>query len=421
MTPHARAAPLILAGLALLSLVIGMCVGAWRTGQIDPLHWLWPALATLAVMTGYLHRIGAKQSASLVILSPALLVAPPLAFSFNAGSFFPLGHALALVLLVAVVSLVARASFRRRTIAMASAIMIAGATPTLLHWVEGPGVRHDRPTKILSGVPLVGADVRQAQGELGQSLASVGDRAPFWHALAARRTLVPIDALEPSALSDARSLLLVQPRLLQPRELVMLDAWVRAGGDALILADPFLLWPDARSLGHPRRPPVTSLLDPLFTHWGLRLEATDMTTDRPVLERRLLRDGTLLNLAGASSFARVPGGTADCRLNEGDLIASCRVGRGQAALVADADFIEAELWTLAPAHPAREMDWISDAVSFVDRRLGASASKFSKISWIISDKSNMEGLLAAILMIAIITASLVVRKWLSHVLPSRHP
>jgi hypothetical protein len=413
--PRGRAAPLVLAGIALLSLVIGLSLGAWRTGQIDPLHWLWPALAAIVVMTGYLSRIRAKQTVSLVNIVAALLVAPPLLACLVAGSLFPLRHAMLLALVLLAVSLVAAGRGRHhRTNLQAGAIVLGGSTPALLARLEGSGPLPEGRTAVLAGVPLIGVDVGRA---LGRANGSPADRAPFWDALALRRTLMPIDSLEPSALSNARSLLLVQPRLLQPRELVLLDDWVRAGGDTLILADPFLLWPDERALGHPRRPPVTSLLDPLLTHWGLRLEPADMASDRPVLERRLLRDGTPLNLAGASRFTLVPGGTAHCRLEERGLIATCRVGRGRATLVADADFVEAQLWTLDLADPAHTAGWISGAVPLVDRRLGGKAAQNPEIPWIISEERVGMGLLLGILALGIMGAMLAALKMPSHILP----
>lgn len=414
MTLRGLAAPLALAGIALLSLVIGLSLGAWRTGQIDPLHWLWPALAAIVVMAGALHRLSAPTSGWRAGSMAALLIAPPLLACLVAGSLFSVFHAMLLALIVVSVSLVATGQRHERTILLACAIVLGGSIPALLDRLEPPAPPPEGRTAVLAGVPLIGVDVGRA---LGHANASPADRAPFWDALAARRTLVPIDALEGPNLSNARSLLLVQPRLLQPRELVLLDDWVRAGGDTLILADPFLLWPDERALGHPRRPPVTSLLDPLLTHWGLRLEPADMASERPVLERRVLRDGTLLNLAGASRFTLVPGGTAHCRLEERGLIATCRVGRGQATLVADADFIEAQLWTLDPANSERTAGWISGAVSFVDRRLGGKVAQNPEIPWIISEERVGMGLLAGILAIGIMGAMLAALKTPSHILP----
>lgn len=415
MIPRRRAAPLVLAGIALVSLVIGLSLGAWRTGQIDPLHWLWPALAAIVVMTGYLHRVGAKQTASRVIILTALLVVPPLLVCLVAGSLFPLGHAMLLALVLLSVSLVAAGWARRqRTILLAGAIVLGGSMPALLARLEGSGQLAEGRTAVLAGVPLIGVDVGRA---LARANASPVDRAPFWDALAARRTLVPIDALEAPNLSNARSLLLVQPRLLQPRELVLLDSWVRAGGDTLILADPFLLWPDERALGHPRRPPVTSLLDPLLIHWGLMLEPADIASQRPVLERRVLGDGNPLNLAGASRFTLLPGGTARCRLEERGLIATCRVGRGRATLVADADFVEAQLWTLDSANPTQTKSWISGAVPFVDRRLGGAGAQNPEIPWIISEKRVGMGLLAGILAIGFMSVMMAALQTPSHILP----
>ena len=43
-----------------------------------------------------------------------------------------------------------------------------------------------------------------------------------------------------------------------------------------ILTDPVLVWPSELALSDIRRPPPVGLLGPLLTHWGLRLEASEM-------------------------------------------------------------------------------------------------------------------------------------------------
>lgn len=383
---RALGASLILTTLALVSLVAGLGVGALRTGQIDPLHWLWPALATFIVMAGYTHRLAPDRPAVPLATVALMLAAPPIIVSTMAGSRPSILNSAIFALLIVGVCIVASRTGRHVSRLLA-AIVTAGLLPAALDWATR-NYPSDAPlTAVLSGVPLFGVDVSGAAERSGEApLEAVLDRAPFWSALAARRPLRPIDAIDEHTLSDVSRLLIVQPRLLQPSELVVLDSWVRAGGQALILADPFLLWPDARPFGHPRRPPVTSLLDPLLSHWGVRLEPANIVPGSPV-EHRLLADGALLNLAAASSFTILPGGTAQCVSSERGLIASCQVGRGKAILVADADFIDAGLWTQRPQDPERRADWTSDAIAFVDARLGsAGADSPVIISWVVDDR-----------------------------------
>jgi hypothetical protein len=197
----------------------------------------------------------------------------------------------------------------------------------------------------------------------------------------------PVEALDAETLASFEHMLLAQPRLLRPQELVALDDWVRAGGHVVILADPLLRWPDERPLGDPRRAPVTSLFDPLMTHWGLTLEPA-----RPErVERRVLASGAMIQLAGASHFAVGKG--APCSLAENGLIAYCRIGKGRAVLIADADWIDDRLWTLSPAHPRDRRQWTSDAPTVLAGLVcGDTALPKPQWSWLISQTALISAL-----------------------------
>ncbi len=73
----------------------------------------------------------------------------------------------------------------------------------------------------------------------------------------------------------------------------------------------------------------------------------------------MLTGGAMIQLPGASRFVAAKG--APCSLAENGLIAYCRIGKGRAVLIADADWIDDRLWTLAPAHPRDRRQWTSDA------------------------------------------------------------
>ena len=77
-----------------------------------------------------------------------------------------------------------------------------------------------------------------------------------------------LDSFDALNVRSTPLLLLAQPRALAPAEMVKLDSWVRDGGKLLILADPALQWGSLYPLGDKRRPLFTSLLSPLFSHWG---------------------------------------------------------------------------------------------------------------------------------------------------------
>ena len=121
--------------------------------------------------------------------------------------------------------------------------------------------------------------------------------------------------------------------LAQPAEtLVDLDRWVRGGGRVLLLADPRLEWPSERPLGDKLRPPPAFADTGLLAHWGLRLDAPDEAGPRQ------------LQLGSRPIVVWSPGVlSGSCRIGEAGFVARCRIGKGQATVVADADFLNVDL------------------------------------------------------------------------------
>lgn len=213
----------------------------------------------------------------------------------------------------------------------------------------------------------------RAEGvSIAEHIAGKGERpnAPVTH-----HPAHAIDHIDAASLKSVDSLLVAQPRLLQPEELVALDGWVRAGGKAVILADPLLIWHSDFALGDPRRPPMTSLLDPLLSHWGLRLLPAPQ--DGPTVRRHMLVSGHVLLLSGASRFARnglqQPVGVS-CHFAEQGLMAVCRIGKGQVRLIADADMLDERLWLADPRWPDRAEAWAADVPALMDHWLVAPLS-----------------------------------------------
>jgi hypothetical protein len=69
----------------------------------------------------------------------------------------------------------------------------------------------------------------------------------------------------------------------------------------------------------------------LLQHWGLRLDAPEERGPRQ------------LELGGHSILTASPGVLAGaCPISANRLVARCRIGRGQATIVADADFLNVE-------------------------------------------------------------------------------
>ena len=169
--------------------------------------------------------------------------------------------------------------------------------------------------------------------------------AGIYTALQEEFTVRPVDTVHPESLRNSKLLLLAQPRWLAPGELVAVDAWVRTGGRALILADPKLEWHSELPLGDVRRPPPVTLLKPLLDHWGLALEEGGRTNGDLVGNR-------LLQMHEPGRFTAT--GPA-CRAVR-SYYARCSIGSGQAAVLADADLMRDELWMSAAADGGAR-DW----------------------------------------------------------------
>jgi hypothetical protein len=167
------------------------------------------------------------------------------------------------------------------------------------------------------------------------------DRAgsPALSALDRSYRVLPISVTNAPELAKGRFLLMAQPPAQTAENLVALDAWVRGGGRVLLLADPLLEWPSSRPLGDPLRPPATFVDTGLLAHWGLRLDAPDR------------RGPELRKLGGRDVLTVSPGALAGkCEISADRLVANCRIGKGRATIVADADLLDVARLGSAAAH-----------------------------------------------------------------------
>lgn len=337
----------LFAGLALLL----------RTGQVDPLDWAWPAVPLLALVGWLASRGGGHGHARAHAIWVGLGTVLSILLLCRIAAARPPALSLSLLLAVsAALGLCGGLLLRRsRTgavalIAAALLVPLAGRPPAV------PMARQRPSLAVLTALPLFWR-------EGGQGLAAPAD-APIVTVLRQHFDLRPFDTPLSPELAKARLLLIAQPRATQPGELVAIDRWLRDGGRALILADPLLRWPSPLAPGDRRRAPAASLLGPLLAHWGVRLENT-ATLDE---ERHLLPDGRLMTLLAASHFiATAPA----CRTEARGLVARCRLGRGQAVLVADADLIDDRLWLADPSRPLDPSAWTADTPALVAGWLGA--------------------------------------------------
>lgn len=186
---------------------------------------------------------------------------------------------------------------------------------------------------LMSSLPLVyGAGV-----DMAGVIAGKADPHPLHQALVEAHDLVLPDALDAAALKDVRLAILVQPRAFTPGELVALDEYVRSGGRLLLFADPQLDWPHDIGLADPRGPLRSSLISPLLSHWGLELQNPGIDSVR------LGKAGVLLVHPGQFAVLQGKSGDGLCSIDSGAPVARCRVGRGRATIVADADLLDPEI------------------------------------------------------------------------------
>jgi len=187
-----------------------------------------------------------------------------------------------------------------------------------------------RPTLLLlTSLPLI----------FNESFSLQGGGSAALERLQSRYHVVPISVTSPGELAKGKLLLMAQPLAQTAENLVAFDDWVRRGGRVMLLADPMLEWPSERPLGDPLRPPPMFADTGLLGHWGLRLDAPDPLGR----ERRKLAGFDILTV----SPGRLSGG---CRIGADRLVGNCRIGKGEAIVVADADFIDNQELGRGAAH-----------------------------------------------------------------------
>ena len=385
------------------ALVLGLAGATLRTGRLDPLDWLCPAILAFSCVILSASRGGHAISWGRLGSVWAVVTVPALVFVAWAGLHLPL---MGMAVLAISLGLAAIGAGRTRHLGQtARAAMLGGLIVVALLIPRLIGERGasdaSRPVvAVLSALPLQGVPMGAAQGlPAGES---IGLRSAIWRVLEERIDLRPLDAVDEAALTGVERILLAQPRALAPAELVALDAWVRRGGEAIILSDPLLQWPDPRPLAHPARAPLTSLLDPLLTHWGLRLESAQVTLADEMMERRALASGAMVQLAGASRFSTVGDGSS-CALSEQGLIATCRIGAGRALLMADADWINDTLWTHSPEQPQDRRAGTSDAVDLLGAWLTGDEVAMGRWStWVASEGALIMALRLALLLVLLL-------------------
>jgi hypothetical protein len=177
----------------------------------------------------------------------------------------------------------------------------------------------ERPTLLLlTGLPLL----------FNEDFSLSGGGSPALKRLQSRYRVVPISVASAAELAKGRLLLMAQPQAQTAENLVALDEWVRGGGGVLLFADPMLEWPSKRPFGDVTRPSPMFADTGLLQHWGVRLDAPD-------------RRGPAQRRFGAYEVTALSPGSLHgaCGISRDGLVAECRVGKGRATIIADADLL----------------------------------------------------------------------------------
>ena len=184
---------------------------------------------------------------------------------------------------------------------------------------EGPPTGQPR-LALLTSLPLI----------FGETFSLEGGGSAALTRLEQDYEVMPIGVADAASLEGHRLLLMAHPRAQPAEVLVELDQWVRDGGRLLLLADPQLNWHSERPLGDRLRPPPAFADTGLLAHWGLTLGGPH--PDGPAE----VGNGKLTILASAPGRLASRG---SCSIAGRGFVARCRLGRGKATVVADADFL----------------------------------------------------------------------------------
>jgi len=194
----------------------------------------------------------------------------------------------------------------------------------------GPRALADRPTlALVTSLPII----------FGENFGLNGAGSPALARLEQRYNVQPIGVADAPSLKGQTLLLMAHARAQPAAALVELDQWVRDGGHVMLLADPKLDWPSERPLGDRLRPPPAFADTGLLRHWGL----------------------TLVGPKAGESGGQL---TSDehCQITGNGVVARCRIGRGSATIVADADFINVE------SGDADNLDLLIDELALLESR-----------------------------------------------------
>ena len=229
--------------------------------------------------------------------------------------------------------------------------MLIAAGVALALVAQGSAPQRDKPPlALLTSLPLL----------FGEGFSIDAEKSAAATRLEAKYRLVPIGVADAASLKGQRLLLMAHPRAQPAEVLVELDQWVRDGGRVVVLADPRLDWDSERPLGDRLRPPPYFADTGLLLHWGVRL-------DGPSAEGPQARRGGVREVL-TSSRGVLTRETQACAVDAGGFVATCRVGRGEAIVIADADFLNVAGSGAIDGPTAHNLDLLVDQLARAESR-----------------------------------------------------
>jgi len=211
-------------------------------------------------------------------------------------------------------------SARRRAIlfAILAALLVAGAGFAISRSQDLP--EEQKPALLLlTSLPIV----------FGEEFSLETTGSETLKRLERRYRVIPIATTSKKELGQGNLLLMAQPFAQPAEDLVALDDWVKSGGKAVLLADPMLERHDSRALDDATRPPPMFADTGLLAHWGVRLDSPDELGPKAATV-----GGQKVTLVSPGSLS------GSCAISNDSFVARCKIGKGQAVVIADADFLE---------------------------------------------------------------------------------
>ncbi len=330
----------------------------WRTVVIGV-----SILASTAGLTLYMHLKGAMIGT--YVPSWGTMVARQFFFTLILGMLL---YALAEMLLWAVRWIMAR--WVRIGAGVVAALATGFMVPLFMHMALAKAYqdhapeypKSKRPITIMTALPLAFGD---DTGDLAKIAGGQARPHPALARLAHKYRITMVDAITPQSIGLNGPLILIQPRVLQPEENVLIDEHARAGGQVMILADPDLQWEPLFPLGDKRNPPVQSMLSPVLDHWGISLPQDSggvISVTSPAFDRY-----------GAAVPQPSLEGMNACTM--GGFVSVCQIGNGRATILTDADFLDTQNWAGPGPNGLNAAGWRGQSMASFEALLAMSTGR----------------------------------------------